>query len=345
MLALPPHSTKAVSLFEQGVDMAITQSLARRRTLRRFLASRKVRRTAAFYTFIGPWLIGLVCLSLFPMIVGFLTSFTNYDGLNIGNLKFVGLSNYQRAFALDPDARFAFTRTLAWAVLNLPLWMILSFILALILNQEVKGRGVFRTLYYLPSVVPSVALVWIWKIFLDMNYGLLNGLISVFRPGTAIPWLSTYALHGLTVIAVWGGLGAGMVIFLAGLQGIPDELVEAAQIDGANKLQVFWNITIPLLTPVIFFQLINGLIGSFQQLVLPQLLTTGSISGGRPVPPRSVYLYMIHVDRQIFGLQRFGYASALLWMLFVVIASLTYLVFKTEKYWVYSEVETGGESP
>ena len=134
-----------------------------------------------------------------------------------------------------------------------------------------------------------------------------------------------------------------MVVFLAGLQGIPEELVEAAQIDGANKLQVFRHVTIPLMTPVVFFQLINGLIGSFQALVLPQLLTTGSISGGRPVPPRSVYLYMIHVDRQIFGLQRFGYGSALLWMIFVVIATLTVIVFKTEKYWVHSEVSARGE--
>jgi multiple sugar transport system permease protein len=324
--------------------MAASQSLKRKRSIRQIMTSRRVRRVAAFYTFIAPWLLGLVFLSLFPMVVGLLTSLTNYDGLNIDSLKFLGLRNYTRAFTQDPDARFSFVRTLAWAALNLPLWMVLSFVLALILNQEVKGRGIFRTLYYLPSVVPAVALVWIWKIFLDKNYGLLNGLISIFRPGTAIPWLSTYALQGLTVIAIWGGLGAGMVIFLAGLQGIPDELVEAAQIDGATKLQVFWNVTIPLMTPVIFFQLINGLIGSFQQLVLPQLLTTGSISGGRPVPPRSVYLYMIHVDRQIFGLQRFGYGSALLWMLFVVIATLTVLVFKTEKYWVHSEVSARGEA-
>lgn len=323
--------------------MASVQSLTRQSAFRRRVTSRKWRRTTAFYVFILPWLLGLVFISLSPMLIGFVTSLTNYDGLNLNNLKFVGFRNYTRAFTLDPDARFAFTRTLAWAALNLPVWMTLSFALALILNQNVKGRGIFRTLYYLPSVVPPVALVWIWKIFLDQNYGLLNGLISLFRPGTAIPWLSTYALHGLTVIAIWGGLGGGMVIFLAGLQGIPEELVEAARIDGANRLQVFRHVTIPLMTPVIFFQLISGLIGSFQQLVLPQLLTTGSISGGRPVPPRSVYLYMIHVDRQIFGLQRFGYGAALLWLIFVVIATLTVIVFKTEKYWVHSEAGARGE--
>lgn len=324
--------------------MALTRSLTHRGTFQQLIRSRKFRRTATFYIFIAPWLFGLIFISLLPMLVGLLTSFTNYDGLNINNLKWVGLSNYHRAFVLDPDAKFAFSRTLVWAGLNLPLWMALSFILALILHQEVRGRGIFRTLYYLPSVVPSVALVWIWKIFLDMNYGLLNGIISIFRPGTAIPWLSTYALQGLAVISIWGGLGGGMVIFLAGLQGIPDELIEAAQIDGANKVQIFWSITIPIMTPVIFFQLVSGLIGAFQTLVLPQLLTTGSISGQRPVPPRSVYLYMIHVDRQIFGLQRFGYGAALLWMIFVVIALLTLLVFKTEKYWVHSEISARGEA-
>jgi len=298
--------------------------------------SRAARRTLAFYSFVTPWLLGFVLLGVIPLLLGIATSLTNYDGLNLNNLKFLGLRNYGRAFT-DPDVLFSFKRSLLWCVLNLPTWMGLSFILALILNQDVKGRGVFRTLYYLPGVVPIVATVWIWKIFLDKNYGLLNAIISIFRPGTAIAWLSSYALLGLTAIAVWGGLGWGMVVFLAGLQGIPDELVEAARIDGANVLQVFANVTIPLMTPVIFFVLIQALIGAFQQLTIP-LLIAGWASGLPPVPPRSVYLYMIHVWRQIFGLQRFGYGIALLWLLFIFVASLTLLVFRTERYWVHSEM-------
>jgi multiple sugar transport system permease protein len=218
--------------------------------------------------------------------------------------------------------------------------------LALILNQDVKGRDFFRTLYYLPSVVPAVAAVTIFKIMLDKNNGLLNGVISLFRPGTAIGWLTTYALQGMTAVAVWTGLGAGMVIFLAGLQNIPDELVEAARIDGANTWQVFRYITLPLMTPIIFFQLIMGLIGSFQQLVYPLLLASLASSNFVSVPPRSIYLYMIHTYQQIFANQRYGYGTALLWLLTISVTALTLTVFWSQKFWVYSgdSLEAEGSS-
>jgi ABC-type sugar transport system permease subunit len=304
--------------------------------------SRKARRTAWFYAFIAPWLLGFVFLWIIPLVLGFVTSLTNYDGLNLASVKFVGLRNYARAFTSDADVLYSFGQTLKWTFLNLPSWMILSFILALILNQEVRGRGFFRTAYYLPSIVPTVALIWIWNIILNRNVGLLNAVISLFRPGTAIAWLTTYALQGVTVIAVWTGLGWGMIIFLAGLQGISTELLEAARIDGASTLQIFRHITIPLMTPVIFFVLVNGLIGSFQQFVVPQLLAS---IGGRTaagfvnVPPRPIYLSMIHILRQIFSFQRFGYGIALLWLLFIVVAVLTIVVFRTARYWVYTEQE------
>ena len=310
----------------------------RRRTfLGRLLKSRRWRRRFWFYLFIFPWLLGFVLLWVVPLALGFVTSLTNYDGLNIPTVRFVGLGNYVRAFGADPDVAYSLVQTLKWTALNLPAWMILSFILALILNQRVSGRGMFRTLYYLPSVVPTVALVWIWRIILDRNVGLLNAFISLFRPGTAIQWLTTYALQGLTVVAVWTGLGGGMVVFLAALQGIPDELVEAARIDGAGKLQVFRHITVPLLTPVLFYVLVQGLIGSFQQYVIPQLLTgTGGVSLAK-VPARSVYLYMSHTNRQIFVMQKFGYGTALLWLLFIFVAVLTILIFRTSRFWVYTE--------
>ena len=321
--------------------MAAIQSGTRRLGIQRHMSRRVWRRTVAFYLFIAPWLLGFVLLGIIPLILGLLTSLTNYDGLNLATIKFLGVRNYTRAFA-DPDVRFSFGRTLWWGALNTPAWLILSFILALILNQAVKGRGLFRTLYYLPSIIPAVATVWVWKIFLDQNYGLLNAIISLFRPGTAVPWLSEYALAGLTAIAVWGGLGGGMVIFLAGLQGIPDEVVEAARIDGANALQVFRYVTLPLMTPVIFFQLVLALIGSFQQLTLPLLLGKGS--GQLAFPPRGIYLYMLNTYYQIFVYQRFGYGTALLWLLFIVVMLLTLLVFRTARYWVYSEVSLeGGE--
>ncbi len=310
-------------------------------------SKRAARRTGTFYAFITPWLLGLIFLTLVPLIFGFVISMTNYDGLNLPTAKFLGLRNYMRAFTDDRTmVSFSLERTLIWAALNLPLWMGLSFLLALILNQDVKGRSFFRTLYYLPSVVPAVAAITVWKILLDQNNGLLNGIISFFKPGTAIGWLTNYALQGMTAIAVWSGLGAGMVIFLAGLQNIPDELVEAAKIDGANAWQVFARITLPLMTPIIFFQLIMGLIGSFQQLTYPLLLAQAASNSLSTIPPRSINLYMIHTYQQIFANQRYGYGTALLWLLTIGVTALTLLVFWSQKFWVYGgdTPETGGPS-
>ena len=322
--------------------MSMAQSHVQQTRPRHRPMSRKWRRTAWFYGFITPWLLGFIFLWIIPLSVGFLTSLTDYDGLNLATVKFLGLGNYIRVLTTDADALFSFGQTLKWTVLNLPTWMTLGFILALILNQDVKGLGFFRTAYYLPSVVPLVALIWIWKIVLDRNAGLVNAMLNLIRPGTAINWLAVYALQGLTVIAVWSGLGWAMVVFLAGLQGISDELIEAARIDGANALQIFGFITIPLMTPVIFFVLVNGLIGSFQQFMVPQLLASiggGAAAGFTQVPPRSVYLSMVHINRQIFNFQRFGYGISLLWLLFIIVAALTVVVFKTSRFWVYTDAK------
>ena len=287
---------------------------------------------------ISPWLIGFVLLTIFPLVFGFAISLTNYDGLNLFNLNFVGFRNYTRAFQ-DPNVQHTFKITLVWTLLNLPTWLVLSLLLAIIVNQKVKGIGIFRTLFYLPSVIPAVGLVWMWKVLLEKNYGLLNAILSIFKPGTAIGWLTDQAMYGVTTMAVWNGLGAGMIIFLAGMQGIPDELIEAAKIDGANNFRLLWHITLPMLTPVLFFQLIMGLISAFQMLAIPWLATT---SGSIGVPPRGIFLYMINVYHQIFDIGSFGYGMAILWLLIVVIFILTFLVFRTQRYWVYSEVEAQG---
>jgi len=322
---------------ETGITTKQTeQNESGRRTL-----TRTQRRTLTFYLFISPWLIGFVLLGIFPLLVGLLTSLTNYDGLNVETVKFVGLDNYARAFE-DPDVSFSLVRTILWGLANLPLWLVLSFLLALILNQDVKGRGLFRTIFYIPTLIPITAAVTAWRIILEKNFGMLNAFISMFTPApVAIGWLSDYSLPGMTSIAIWGGLGSGMVIFLAGLQGIPEELKEAAQIDGANSWQVFRHITLPLMTPVIFFQLVLGLIGSFQQLNLPLLVTKVGITTAA-VPPRPIYLYMIHTYQQIFTSGRYGYGTALLWMLFIGILILTWIVFWSEKYWVYSGASERG---
>lgn len=314
-------------------------AVAREKPLARRIPPRVIRRMVAFYLFVAPWLICFVALDIIPIVLGVLTSMTNYDGLNLETIKWMGLKNYARAFT-DPEVAYSFGRSLLWSAINTPTWIILSFILALILNQAVRGRDFFRTLYYLPSVVPVVAAARIWAIFLDTNNGLLNGILSLFRPGTAIRWLSDYALPACTAISVWGGLGAGMVIFLAGLQSIPQELEEAALIDGANKLRVFRHVTIPLMTPIIFFQLVMALINSLQTFALPMIVYGGGFMTGSVA--RDVYLYVINTYRHIFAFQRFGYGTALLWLMSIVIMGLTALVFRTARYWVYYEAEAKG---
>jgi multiple sugar transport system permease protein len=284
---------------------------------------------------ISPWLIGFVLLTVFPLAFGFFISLTNYDGLNLFNLHFVGFQNYAKAVQ-DANVRHSFNRTLIWTLLNLPAWLVLSLLLAVIANQKVKGIGIFRTLFYIPSIIPAVGLVWTWKILLEKNYGLVNAILSFFEPGTAIGWLTDQAMYGVTAMAIWNGLGAGMIIFLAGLQGIPDELIDAAKVDGASRFQVFWYVVLPMLTPVIFFQLILGLVSALQQLTIPWLATTNAAIG---VPPRSIYLYMINVYQYIFGQARFGYGMAVLWLLIAVIFLLTFLVFRTQNFWVYAESE------
>jgi ABC-type sugar transport system permease subunit len=306
-------------------------------TTKRRFRGRRWRETRSFYLFVAPWLVGFVVLGVFPLILGLATSFTNYDGFNLDHVKFLGPSNYARAFA-DGEAILALGRTVFFSVLSVPSGIVLALAIALMLNQNVPVRDGFRTLFYLPTVVPIVATVWVWKIFLDQNFGLLNAGLGLIFPNAAIRWLVDYPTFVLVALTLWMGVGGGMVIFLAGLQGIPSELKDAAQIDGADRLETFRFVTLPLLTPVIFFQLILGIINSLQTLVAPLLLAGGSLSA---MPPRDNYFYLIHVYIQVFANQRFGYGTALLWLLFVVIVLLSVLVFRSSRYWVYYETEGG----
>jgi multiple sugar transport system permease protein len=297
--------------------------------------NRAHRTNLTFYGFLAPWLLGFVFLTVIPLVIALVLSFTNYDGMNWDSLKIVKLDNYVRAFS-DDRVVYSLQRTLLWLSLYVPLWMIISFALALLLNQNLKGKGFFRVLYYLPSIVPASAAVIVWKTLLDKNTGLLNELIAFFKPGTAIGWLSTYSLQSLVVIVLWTGLGAGMIIFLAGLQNIPDDLIEAARIDGASNWDIIRYITFPLMSPVIFLQLIQGLIGAFQQLTYPFLIAYVSYSGGISTPPRGVFLYMVNTYLEIRLNQRYAYGSALLWLFFIGILILTGLLFWSQKFWVYT---------
>lgn len=307
---------------------------------RRWFRSRSAREALFFYASVSPWLLGFVGLTVIPLVLGFLTSLTNYDGYNMAALKFVGLENYVRAIR-DRDAWASLGRTFRFSAVAVPLRIALAFALAVALNQRLKGKGVFRALFYVPTIIPLVASMLTWRVFVDKNFGLLNAIISLIRPGTAVPWLTKYAIYVLVMFTVWGGVGGGMVILLAALQGIPRELKEAATIDGANAWQVFRSVTLPLMTPVVFFQLVTGLIGSLQIVTEPFLLTptTGSLTILGTAPRQSIYFYLVHVFMQLFSRQYYGYAVALLWILFVIVLALTLLIFRTSRYWVYYEVE------
>ena len=303
--------------------------------------SRRMRRALAFYAFISPWLLGFILLTSVPMLFGLGISFTNYDGLNLFDLNWKGFDNYTRIFE-DRRAIDAMKVTVRWMLLNVPIWLFASFTLALILDRSIRAVGVFRTIFYLPSIIPIVSVVWIWRAVLNQNGGLLNGFISLFRPGTAEIWVSgEWAIYSATAMAVWAGVGGGMIIFLAGLQNVPKELKEAAYIDGAGEWRVIRYVIIPLMTPVIFFQLILSIIGALQQFVLPMILANVQGFSGQlgAVPTKSLYMYMVHVNLQIFTRQRFGYGMALLWLMFLGIIVLTIFVFWSSRYWVFYDAE------
>jgi len=318
-----------------GATQVLPRTMPRPAVWRR----RGVRRAVTFYLLISPWLLGFVLLSAIPLIGAFLMSFTNYDGLNFDYVRLVGADNYVRALG-DPDAQYALGRTLLLMTVVVPLGLVLQLALALMVNQPIRFSNVFRTIFYLPYVIPIVAGIWVWKIFVDPTGGLLNALIGTVLPDVNVRWLVDYPTAVLAVLTIWGAAGGGMVVFLAGLQGIPAEYREAAMIDGASRAQVTRYITLPLLTPVIFFNLVTGIIVALQILVQPMLLSPG-ILGLNPgtVPPRDNYLYVVHAYIEIFTKQLFGYGSALLWLLFAVVLGLTVLLFRTSRRWVFYGVE------
>jgi len=297
---------------------------------------RKSRQAVAFYAMVSPWLIVFLVLGLFPLLFGLYLSFTNYYGFNMDKLKWVGLHNYKMVFT-DTDAMYALWRTFVYSIFSVPINVVVALCLALLLNSQVKGGSVFRTIFYLPSIIPAITTIFLWKQLILSSNGILNMILDIFGL-EKVNWLGyDYATLSLIMMSAWGA-GGGILIFLAGLKGIPQELYESAKIDGANASQSFFKITLPLLTPVIFFNILMGLIGSFQVYMQPILLS-GSELLARPIRPN--YLYVVHAFQQIFGSQRFAYGMALLWVLFVVILILSIIIFSTNKYWVYSEEEPG----
>jgi len=290
------------------------------------------REALAGYLFISPWIIGFLVFFLGPIVASFILSFTRWN--IVGTPEWVGLANYERIFTQDPFFRKAVTVTLTYAAIYLPLEVIFGILIAVVLNQKLRGIGLFRTMYYMPYIVPKVAssLVWVWV--LNPRYGLLNTMLG-WRGITGPSWLSDpdWVLPSIVMMALWG-VGGSAVIYLAGLQNVPNQLYEAASVDGANRVQKFVRITLPMLSPTIFFQLVLGLIGTFQTFT-PAFIAAGR-SGG---PLQSGLFYMLYIYNRSFESMRMGYGSALAWIMTVFIMIITLLVFRSSKYWVYYEAE------
>jgi len=289
---------------------------------------RYLKNNFAGYLFILPWLAGFLLLTLWPMIQSLYLSFTDYNLFNAP--KWVGASNYVNMFTKDDLFFASLSRTLRFVVFVVPLRLAFSLMVAMLLNRNLKAMSVYRTMIYLPSLIGgSVAVAVLWRNIFGLQ-GYINSLIGVFGL-KAQGWLVNprLSLNTIILLSVWQ-FGSTMIIFLGGLKNIPGELYESAGIDGAGAVTRFFRITLPMLSPTIFFNLILGTIGAFQQFSSAFIITKGG-------PAYSTYLYSLMLYERAFVHYRMGYASGLAWFLLSVIATLTFINFVVSKHWVYYE--------
>jgi len=275
-----------------------------------------------------PAILGFFIWNLGPMIASFVIGFTDWS--IAGSPKFIGLANYKEIFFEDFIARKSIVVTLYFAIGSVLASMVTAFIAALLLNRKIRALPLFRTIFFLPAIVPAIAnaVVWLW--LFNPDFGLLNYLLEIFGL-PKLQWIydEHQVIPSLILMSAWG-MGYTMMIFLAGLQGIPQQLYEAVAIDGGNWWHKFRHVTIPMMTPTIFFNLVMGLISAFQAFAQPYLMTNGG-------PNYASMLYCYYIYQNAFQYGRMGYASALSTILFVMILILTLLIFKTSSYWVYYE--------
>ena len=280
--------------------------------------------------FIMPWLITFLWFTLGPFIASIFLSFTNYRF--IGTPTWVGFQNYANLLGDDPKFIRSIINTLYYTAVHVPGIMLLAFFVALLLNQKVKGQAIYRTAFYLPSVTAGVATAYLWILLLQPN-GLINqflGIVGIDGP----TWLtsSTWAMPALILMSFWG-LGTTMIIYLAALQGIPQHLYEAASVDGAGVVRKMWHVTVPMMTPAIFLTAVLQIIGSWQVFTQALIVTNGG-------PRDSTLFILLHLYRTGFEYFQMGYASAIAWVLFMIILVFTVIQFGVARRWVYYEGST-----
>ncbi|GIO58560.1 carbohydrate ABC transporter permease [Paenibacillus cellulositrophicus] len=289
---------------------------------------RNSRSERAGYLFILPWFLGLLLFTLGPMLFSFVLSFSKWDIITgIGSIEFVGLDNFKAIFH-DELFYQSLKVTFIFALVSVPLYQIVSLLIALLLNMRTRGMKLFRLIYFMPSVIPAVAVSMMWIMIFNPEYGILNRALGWFGiQGPA--WLQdpSYALGALIVMGIWG-VGNTIIIYLSGLQGVPEELHEAAQLDGAGSIRRFFSVTMPMISPTIFFNLIMGIIGGFQYFTQAFVMTNGG-------PLNSTLFYNLYLYNKAFVNYEMGYASALSWILFAIILFFTLIVIRSSSMWVY----------
>jgi multiple sugar transport system permease protein len=287
----------------------------------------KKSKQIAPYLFILPSFLGILFFTAGPLIMSLIMSF--FDWPVIGDPNFIGFGNYIELFTADSQFYKSLLITLKFTAIFVPVTIILSLILALIIAMPVKGMSIFRVIFYLPTVVSSVAISIIWGWILNSNYGVLNYILSLF--GINGPdWLNSkqWAIVALVIASGWT-VGTLMLVFYTALKGISVDVYEAAKIDGAKELRTFFSITLPLITPTLLFNIVTSIISSLQNLALVMLLTQGG-------PMKSTYMYGLFVFDNAFSKSKLGYASASAWIMFVIILIFTGLIFKSSDVWVYN---------
>nr|WP_036580617.1 sugar ABC transporter permease [Paenibacillus darwinianus] len=280
-----------------------------------------------------PAMLGFIIFVVGPMIASLIFSMTDWS---IGSdMKFTGLENYRAMAADDPLFSKSLFVTLYYTIGSVPLGIMAAFLIAMLLNQKVKGLAIFRTVYYLPVLVPSIANSMLWLWLFNPDFGLFNSMLrNVGLPGSQWIYSETAAIPSLILMSTWG-VGNAAVIFLAGLQGVPGHLYEAVEVDGGGALRKFWHVTLPSMTPTIFFNVVMGMIGTLQVFDQAYVMTNGG-------PNNATLFYIFYLYRKAFSEAQMGYAAALAWVLFLIIMALTALVFRSSRFWVYYEGEGKG---
>jgi multiple sugar transport system permease protein len=276
--------------------------------------------------FISPWVIGFIAFTALPIALSLYYSFCDYSLLQ--SPVFTGIANYQKLLH-DPVFWQANFNTCAYALAALPLGLMIALILAILLNVKIRGQSLYRALIFLPSLFPAVASAMLWLWLFNGKLGLVNFVLRKMGVSNTPGWLADaqWALPTLVLISFWG-VGNTVVIFLAGLQDVPNELFEAAELDGAGRIDCLRHVTLPSISPVIFFNLIMGIIGTLQVFTLPFIMTQGG-------PARATYLYTEYMYDSAFVYLKMGYASAMAWIQLLMILTLTGIAFWTSRRWVY----------